>query len=130
MKSWTRIMPFLILAVILGRTWYIIATTDYLAMMRHVFAIVFFAGNLLLYFIRWKYAILLTGVILVLATFNLLAFFPDVMFTAYFVKIGSVKIATPSIDWKSLLLLIFYCIVNGGFLFKLYIDKKRGKDPN
>ncbi len=122
-----RVTPFLILSIILAYTWYIILTTEYFSTIRHIIALVLFLGNLLLYFFRFRYAVLLTGAILILATFNLLAFFPDIMSTSYFIKIGSVEIATPSIQWKPLLLLVFYCIVNFNFLINLYLDFKEKK---
>jgi len=126
-KLIVRIIPLLILGIILVYTWYTILTTEYYATVRHILALVLFAGNLILYFFRFRYAVLLTGVILILGTFNLLAFFPDITSTSFFVKIRDVEIATPSIQWKPLLLLIFYCTVNFNFLVNLYLDYRDRK---
>jgi hypothetical protein len=130
MKQAARVSPFLLTGIILIYTWYIILTTEYFATTRHVIALILFGINALLYFLRFRYAILLTGVILILATLNLLAFFPDITSTSYFVKIGNVEIGTPSIQWQPLLILIFYCIVNFSFFVDVYVeykDKKRVK---
>ena len=112
----------MIVGIILIYTWYIILTTEYFATTRHIIALALWAINGLLYFLRFRYAVVLTGIILVLATFNLLAFFPDIVYTSYFVTIGRAKISTPSIQWQPLLILIFYCIVNYSFLIGLYDD--------
>ena len=126
-KLIARVIPFLILGIILVRTWYIIMTTEYYATSRHIIALIFFLGNLILYFFRFQYAILLTGIILILATFNLLVFFPDIAATSYFIKFGSREIGTPGIQWKILLLLIVYLIVNFDFFIELYLDFKDKK---
>lgn len=130
MKQLARVSPFLIVGVILVYTWYIILTTEYFATTRHIIALVLWGINGLLYFLRFRYAIILTGVILILATFNLLAFFPEIAYSSYFVTIGGIKISTPNIQWWPLLILIFYCCVNYSFLIGLYTDyqeRKRSK---
>jgi hypothetical protein len=116
--------PFLILIIILGYTWCIIMTTDYFATTKHIIALILALCNLVLYFLRFRYAIFFTGIILILASLNLLAFFPDMVSTSYFIKIGNIEVATPSIQWKLLLIFVFYCIVNFNFLINLYLDYK------
>jgi hypothetical protein len=76
--------------------------------LKHQAALVLVVLNLLLFFISNKYATLLTGGILLLATFNLLAFFPEIVSTIF--GLGNMKI--PAIQGKSFLLLLLYVVIN------------------
>jgi len=122
-----RMAPFLILSLIMLYTWGDILFTEYFATGRHIIALVLFLLNLLLYFVRFNTAIIVTGIAILLSTFNLLAFFPDISSFSSYIKLG-VKISFPPIEWRSLLLLILYFIFNTRFLMELYLDHKYGKD--
>jgi hypothetical protein len=117
-KILLRIAPFFLLCVICAYTWYVIITTDYAATTKHTIALILVLVNLILHFITFRFAIILTGVLLVLSMFNLLFFFPDFITSSYFLGIGSFEVNTPPIEWRIVWLLIFYLIVNVTYIKK------------
>ena len=122
----TRIIsaiPFLIISLVVLYTWFEIITTEYIATWRHYVALALVAINAVLYFVRYKPAVLLTGLILILATFNLLAFFTIIQ-TSGLTIMG---VSTPEIQLKSLLLLVIYCAINFNLLINWYLDMKEEK---
>lgn len=112
-----RTMPFLVLTVILIRTWYIFGSTEYAASTKHYAALALMIANLPLYFIRFRMALYFTGAILLFTTFNLLAFFPDIEYSSF----GIGPIHTPDLQFWALLLCILFWAINWSFL--------RQKDP-
>ncbi|HEX9513364.1 MAG TPA: hypothetical protein VF939_22895 [Puia sp.] len=116
-------IPFLIISLIVLYTWFEIITTEYIATWRHYVALTLVAINAALYFVKYKKAVLLTGIILILATFNLLSFFTIIQTS--FLGFGSVT--TPEIQLKSLLLLVIYCAINFNLLINWYLDMKEGR---
>jgi hypothetical protein len=116
-------IPFLIISLIVLYTWFEIITTEYIATWRHYVALTLIAINAVLYFVRYKPAVLLTGLILILATFNLLSFFTIIQ-TSGLTIMG---VSTPEIQLKSLLLLVIYCVINFNILINWYLDMKEGK---
>ena len=126
-KSILRVAPFLTIFVIMLFAWYEIATTEYTASAKNYMALILVITNGVLYWLRYKQAILFTGVILVLATFNWLSFFTVTQSSYIGINIGSRQINTPEIQWKSLLLLTIYCAINLGFLIEWYLDIKEKK---
>lgn len=119
-----RIIPFVIVYIIMTFTWVNILTTAYFATFRHQIALVLVCLNLILFFFNYKYAILFTGLILLLATFNLLAFFPSIESSAYFIRFGSKEIYAPSIQPRSFLLLILYLAINIKYLYTYFRSKE------
>jgi hypothetical protein len=109
--------------------WYVIIATEYCATLRHKTGLVLCLINLIVYFFRFKWGIFLTGGMLILSTLNFLAFFPDIASSSFFIKIGGKRFETPSIQGKSLLLLINYFIFNTRYLIDLYSDYKHTKHP-
>jgi len=104
----TRIIsaiPFLIISFVVLYTWFEIITTEYIGIWRHYVAV------------------LLTGLILILATFNLLSFFTIIQ-TSGLTIMG---VSTPEIQLKSLLLLVIYCAINFNLLINWYLDMKEEK---
>lgn len=83
--------------------------------------------NLLLYLIRFKYGILTTGILLLMATFNLLRLFPVVTIFNNSIQIGDVNLKAPAIELESLLLTILYFILNNSYLISLYHDYKKSE---
>ena len=118
-----RIVPLAIVCVIMAFTWVNILTTDYFATLRHQVALVLVCLNLVLFFLNYKYSILFTGLILLLATFNLLAFFPSIESSAFFIRFGSKEIYAPSIQPRSLLLLLLYLGINFKYLYTSFSSK-------
>jgi hypothetical protein len=98
--------------------------TEYVATWRHFLALGLIIFNVILYFVRFRVAIALTGVTLLLATFNLLAF--SVVIRTFQLKLFGVL--TPEVQLISLLLLIVYCVLNFDFLVEWYLDYQEAKD--
>jgi hypothetical protein len=107
-----RSLPFLALVGISIYTWLTFVTSEYIATVQHIAGLVLTLINLPLYFIRLKIALNFTGAILLFATFNLLAFFPDISYSSF----GIGPIRTPNIQLSSLLLLIVFLAINWSFL--------------
>jgi uncharacterized membrane protein len=127
-KKIIQCLPILTLAGILVYTWYIIMTTDYFATLKHQVAMGLFLAALILYFIKFKYGIIFTGVFFILGTFNGIAIFPTTISSSYFVKIGDTEISTPTIQWKSFLLLVLFFVCTGRYLSNLYTEYKDKED--
>jgi hypothetical protein len=126
-NKFTRLTPFLVIAIILSYTWYVIITNEFFATTKHQIALGIFVVNIAVYFIKFKYGVLLTGLFLILATFNLLALFPEIIYSSFFLGIRGKGFSTPSIQGKSLLLFIFYLILNARYLMDLYFDSRLNK---
>jgi hypothetical protein len=125
LRTFFRLVPFFILGGILIVTWYAILKNDYTPSNKHWAALILFVINLVFYFFTTRHAVLLTGVILILAVFNVLAFFVDISFNSFFIKFGRIELSTPDIQWKAVILLLFYCIVNGAFIRRSYSARKK-----
>lgn len=123
-----QIIPVLTLAGVLIYTWFIIMTTDYFATIKHQIGLGAFLVVVAFYFFKFKYGIILTGIFLILASFNAIAIFPVIISSSYFIKIGDVEITTPSIQWKSVLLLVLFFICTGKYLNNLYVEYKNKRD--
>ena len=127
-KKLIQVIPVIVLAGILIYTWFIIGTTDYFATIKHQIGLGLFLAIVALCFLKFKYGVIFTGLFLVLASFNAISIFPVTISSSYFVKIGGVEIATPSIQWKAVLLLILFFICAGKYLNNLYIEYRNKKD--
>lgn len=111
--------------VVMCFTWGKILMTDYFATQKHYAALSACLLNALLYLFRFRYAVLITGLTLLLTTFNQLALFPAIERTSFFVKIGGNELSTPAVNIKSLALLITYLII----LFSFRQTLMRGDAP-
>jgi hypothetical protein len=118
-----RLIPFIILCFIVFNTWILFLTTDYIANWRHYILLALLLINIVLYFTRFKQALLLTGVILILCTFYLLP--PFKALESSFINIGQVSI--PWIEYWSFLILIIYFAINLKLLIEFYLDFKEKK---
>jgi hypothetical protein len=115
--------PFLLVCGIMLYTWgEFLFAGNYLPRWQHWLALVLVAGNGVLYFLRYRTAVWVTGIILLLATVNLLSFF--IVISAWWITIGGVS--TPDIQPWSLLLLVIYGVVNFSTLTNWYLDRKYG----
>ena len=126
-KKFLYAIPFFIICIILIYTWYIIISLNYPPTLKQQIGLGISIINLLLYLMRFKYGIILTGLLLLLATFDCIVLFPIVTSYGYFIHIGAIEIKTPAIEWRSLLLAILYFIFNTTYLINLYNDYRRFK---
>ncbi|MCC6286427.1 MAG: hypothetical protein IT249_00945 [Chitinophagaceae bacterium] len=129
-KKIKLILPYLLTVIVLIYTWSIIVTTDYYATLKHQIALILALINLGAYFFKFDYGVMFTGILLLLATFNLIALFPDIVSSSYFIRIAGKQISTPTIQGRSLLLMIIFLVINSGYLIEVYANYKYAKKNN
>ena len=66
--------------------------------------------NSVLYFLRRPFAIILTGLVLILGIANLVSLARGEILTSYFVKIGALGLSTPAINWIYIPLFLYKII--------------------
>ena len=120
-------LPYFLTVAIVAYCWALFIARIYYPEWRHWVALVLVVINGVFYLRRLKTAVILTGILLVLATINLLAFFPTISWISIGAHSDTNAIYTPGIQLKSLLLLIFYAIMDGGFVADLYVGRKEIK---
>lgn len=128
MKKKVRFIPFLIVCLILSYTWFIILNTEYQATLKHQIALSIAVVNLIVYIFHFNYGLILTGLLLLLATFNAIGMFPDIVYTSFFMKIAGKEIESPAIQGKSFLLLILYFALSWGHWSDQYRSYKSSKN--
>lgn len=116
------LLPFIVLCVVILYTCVEIIATDYAASLRHYLAMAIMFCNGVLYFTKYRLAIIFTGIILILATFDMLAFFSVVKTYYWSVNIADKSISTPGIQLVPLIVLVVYCLINFNLLIDCYID--------
>lgn len=123
-KEMFQSLPMIVITIVIIYTWFNILTTDYFATLKHQIALALFLINIGLYFIKFKYAIFLSGIFLLLASFNLLAIWPDIISSSYFMKIGDKEISTPEIQWNTFFILLLYLFCNATYIIDSYVEMK------
>lgn len=129
MKKYLKLIPFAIVCLLVCYTWFIILTTNKVASWKHNAALAIVSINLVLYFIRFSFGLLITGVLLLLATFNIISLLPETASTSYFIVIAGKEISTPPFQGSSLLLFVLYLFLTWNH-FREYFDSKRTKRQN
>jgi|ERR1700733_12278355 len=114
-------VPFLIIAGFLINTWYKFYNNEYEASAVHYITLALIVINGILLLIRFKPALLMTGVILVFASLGLLFFFVYKSSTLTLFGI------TIPFEGRSFLILIFYFAINCDILINWHLDFKREK---
>lgn len=122
-KRILALLPVVILAVIAGYNLGLFSFGGYSMTLSHWVAFGLLGVNLCLYFFRFRPAVLATGVILLLATFNFISFYAET--TVRSIGIGGVF--TPGVQLSMLLLLILYVVVEFDLLVNWYLDLKEEK---
>lgn len=118
-KKIVHLIPFLIIFISLTYTCLLKKGLVHLDLKQQI-ALGSAALNLLLYLIRFKYGILATGILLLMATFDLLRLFSVVTIFNNSIQIGDLNLQAPVIELESLLLTVLYFILNKGYLINLY----------
>jgi hypothetical protein len=122
-----RLLPFIILVVFLSYTGYKCLARENVPIPEHYWALALICANALLYWWNFKYGILLTGVILLLAMFGFIVFTPLKSLTNYGMTIAGLEISTPFMAPSMLLIFFTYIGVNFKALMNFYIDRKLRK---
>jgi len=127
-KKVISLIPFIIVCIIMLVNWMEIIFTTIVATWQHYVTLVLVTANAVCYFWRYKPALIGTGIILVLATFNLLTFYAATNTWFFGINIGGGNFAyTPGIQLWSLLILVLYGMVNFDRLVNWYLDAKDAK---
>ncbi len=119
-----KVIPFILLIIISINTWYKFFTHVNVPILEHYFAIIAVVINIILYFVKYKYGILLTGIILIFGIFGLLVFMPVKSLEYYGITISGIDINTPYLEWKIFLILLLYLVINASYIWNL--AKRRG----
>lgn len=110
------LIPFLIITALMINSWVTLLLDDYIIQIAQWLGLGFYLLTLLIYFRNFKYGTLATGIILFLATFNVISFFANRIYISMGAGFGDNKIYAPGIQPLSLLILILYIILNFSML--------------
>ena len=114
-------VPFMIVAGVLINTWQKFYNDEYNPSLLHYVTLMLAFINGVLYLIRFKLGLLMTGAVLVLASFSFLCLF---VYRSSFMSIFGITI--PFEGW-SFLVFIFYFATNFDILVNWYLDAKGTK---
>lgn len=129
-KKKIRYMPFLIISIIHFYTWIRIVFTDNDATSKHVVALLLICTNLFLYIKKMSYGLLATAIILLLSSLSLIDIYTNTIVSSYFIKIGRIELSTPNVQWRSVLILLLYFILNINYWIDAYADFKYRQGNN
>ncbi|KAA5536448.1 hypothetical protein F0919_01925 [Taibaiella lutea] len=109
-RKFLALTPFVAIGVILVCSWYeMLSVYHYASTIKYI--ALAFGINMIVYFLKFRYGIILTGIFLVLATINLTPLFVTTVNSS--VKIAGIVL--PPVDWRVFLLLIYYFIINRSY---------------
>lgn len=121
-RKFLNLLPFLILLSIAVYASIIFLTTQYVVIWRNYLAFALLTLNGVLYFFNFKRAVLVTGVLLILSTFNEIVFFPWVSWTQL-----KIIVTLPKFYPFMLGLFVLYFLLNFSLLMNWYLDVKEAK---
>lgn len=119
-----KLTPFIVLVLIVINAWHAIFSENDVITYEHYLALAVLAINLFLYLVKFKIGLLLTGLVLCLGTFGVLLFYPIKILSYEGIVIGKILIRTPFMNMNIFLLLIYYFVVNGGYILNLYHESR------
>lgn len=119
-RKFLRSVPFAIICIILFTTWYKFSIHEYFPIREHYWALGFAVLNLIIYFIKFKYGVLFTGIVIVLGIFGILIFYPLKMLSNYGITIGAFDINTPYMEMSFWLILFLYLGINARYIWAIY----------
>lgn len=108
------------LVIIVVNTWFSMLTGQNRPVQEHYWGLALVLLTAVMYFIKFRYGILMTGISLLLGLFGLVVFLPLKSVTYYGITIGGVEIRTPYIVPTIFVLILLYAAVNGSSLVKFY----------
>ena len=111
-KNIITVIPFIIICVITAYTWGIILHEGYTFSCKQLVTALLLFFNLMIYFVNQRLALLITGLILVLLTFCMISMTLTTKENNYFLRMGNIKLTTPSINWVAFVLLLLYLVIN------------------
>ena len=100
MKSkYVEILPFIVFCAIISYTWYQLLSNDYIPTIKHIIALILALANIGAYFWNYKKGLVITGVLLVIASLSLVAISVETVSSSAFFKIGNIKLTFPSLNY-------------------------------
>jgi len=122
-------IPLAIVTCILLYTWYILLFGSRVTDITNYLGLILFIP--VLYFLykdgSCKRSLVVLGIYLLLATFNLVNIFPFRMSGNVVFSIGPLDLPTPQMNFFSVVILIVYLVLNLGSLMENYLDYKESK---
>ncbi len=125
--NWKKILsisPFLIIGIIISSTWMNILLYDEPYSWKIIVGVTIFVINFILYFLRFNWGIVFTGVYLLCIIFGAAAITYEIHYESWGIGIGNINLSTPKMDVRFLLLFGYYIIINYNILKSTFILKK------
>lgn len=119
------IIPMAIVTGLMIHCWIIILFTDVSPEWRHYLGLTLWLVLIFLYLKTYRWAILATGIYLLLATCNVLAMTPVI--STSWLTIGPV--CTPPVQGLSLILFVLYAVLNIEVLIDMSLQLKKSRTP-
>ncbi|GGH65966.1 hypothetical protein HNQ91_001970 [Filimonas zeae] len=127
MNKLLRCVPYVLVGIIHLFAWVQILAGANEPGLRHYLALLLLAINGVLYFKKHQQALILTALILVLSSLNLIELYTYTGWYSWFVRLGGWEVSLPGLQWKSVGLLLLYALMTGRYWVNKYMDKKYGK---
>lgn len=118
-KKLIHLLPFLLLLLLVLYTSYSIIFQNNFISIKHIIGLSLIIFNSTLYFYKFKFGVIVTGIIYILSMLNVIALFPTIIYKSYFLRIGDIKISTPFLEVRIIIFFVIYMILNYSFfIFK------------
>ena len=113
-EKFVKLSPFLITGLVIIYTWInsLIEYGEMLISVYHWIGIILFIVNIIFYIRQFDVGLLLTGIYLLLVTFNLLEVFETTDTFSFSFGSGDNKVKLPGIELKALLVFLLYLKIN------------------
>jgi len=119
-QKFLLLIPIISIAGLLIYTWIVLFQPTRIPTWRHYLALGLFIPILSASFKGYTTAVIVTGVYLLLATFNVIVLTPDI--TTNYLRVGIFK--TPEFQLVAFVLFILYSVLNLDTLIDIYLDLK------
>lgn len=107
--------PTVVLGILLVYTFIDYLTSDVKIDYRVWIALLLYLTNIILYFFKFRYGVMFTGIVLVLATFMIAKFLPTLFSGMMSLDIEDSSVSIPYLEIRMFLLLVIYIIINRQF---------------
>ncbi len=115
-KKYVKILPFLITCIIMIYSFLYFINVENLITTYHILGLILLVINIVLYSKEFDLGINITGIILILGTFNIILFFPELEYSSisFYVKVFDDKnqIKSPRFNKEILLIFIVFLLLN------------------
>lgn len=119
-KKLLRLIPFLVLLVFVVFAWMKILTVTHVARIRHLISGGLVLVNIVVYLFNFRIGILLTGITLLLASFNFAIITANYTTVRYWVGFGDARLTLPTIQPWGLLLFVLFLVLNVRYLLAAF----------